>query len=107
MVRIKIKAEIMRFLLLLSPFVLCYPLQFKGLGNKGIYSRTGWLYSPQGKYLVTEAGDPNPCCVVQAYQGIFLCQKNWCLFAGITLTFQMTDMSCRELMLKYFDFILF
>lgn len=37
MVRIKIKAEIMRYFLL-SAFVLWYPLQFKGLGSKGIYT---------------------------------------------------------------------
>lgn len=49
----------------------------------------------QGKYLATEAGDPSPCCVVQAYQGVFLCQKNQCLFTGTTLTFQRTGMAHR------------
>lgn len=77
-----------------SPFVLWYPIQFKGLGNKGIYSRTVCLYSSQGKYLAAEAGDPSPCCV-QAYQGIFLCQKTQCLFTGTTLTFQVTAMARR------------
>lgn len=63
------------------------------MGNKGIYSKTVCLFSRQIFGYRSRRSQSLLC--FQAYQGVFLCQKNQCLFTGTTLTFQRTGMAHR------------